>query len=1094
MKCSKCQFDNRERAKFCKKCGLKLDLVCPSCGRLYEPDSLFCDQCGQRLSEAIEAEKKISSTEGERKHVTVLFSDLSGYTAITERLDLEDVKEIMNRIFGEIAQVVTKYEGFIERFIGDSVMAFFGVPKTHEDDAVRAIKAAREIHGSVEALSPHYMERVGQPLSMHTGINTGLVVTGEVNLEKGTHGIMGDSINLASRIVALAKAGEILVGEDTYRQAEGYFIFEPLESRRVKGKRELVNIYRMIAPSTKRTRFDVTADRGLSPFVGRRRELNLLLEGFERSKAGTGQSFCIVSEAGVGKSRLLYEFKKAVANEDVTFLEGKCLSYHRGVAYHPIIDVLKSNFGVREKDRDLEIKKKVRKGLKLLGAEESSTLPYILELLSVRDSGIDKIPMSIESRRDRIIEALKLIVLRGSEIRPLIVTFEDLHWADKGSKDVFRYVLESIPGVRVLMILTYRPEFRPSWGSKSFHSQVSLNRLSNEESFKMMTHLLGTEKIHTELKELVLEKTEGVPFFIEEFIKSLKDLQILERIANKYHLSKNLKDVTIPATIQDVIMARVDSLPGGPKEVLQTGSAIEREFSHELIKRVTGLQEHKLLSHISILKDSELLYERGLYPQSNYFFKHALTQDVVYDSILRKKKKKLHEEIGRAIEDLYGENIDEHYGVLVEHFIKSSNYEKGAIYSKFAAKKAQKAASFKDAIEYANKRIFCLEQLEETEEIQKRIIDARTLLAGYHMSLSHWFEAKEAVSPIIGVALKLNHERRLPGIYTAMGLYSHWVEEDISKTLEYLKEALMFSERAQDYVSYWFACVSLGCALSWNCEFERGFEYFKKALDMSAVGNNIVGISFAKGTMSAFNYIFWGKIDLAHQESKESLQIAKDIGDTYIKGMAFSSYGTSCYYKGLLEEAEECLQQGLGFCERIAMVAWAAWASGYLGHMYSDTGQYEKAKDCYEKTIYMLDRGSLLPSWLNHTKISKVRAQILNKDQDAELSGIFEYYKGIKVQAAKGWAERFIGEIFLNIDEDHMSDAEHWISKAIESDKGNGMMLHLGRDYALYADLLKRKGERLEGKENLIKAIETLKECGADGFLRKTEKELALFS
>ncbi len=1093
MKCPGCQFDNRETARFCKKCGLQFDLVCPSCGRLYETDSLFCDECGQRLRDDAEEKKTKPLDEGERKHVTILFSDVSGYTAITERLDPEDVKEIMSRIFGEITRIVKKYEGFIERFIGDSVLAFFGVPRTHEDDAIRAIKAAREIHRVVETLSPHYMEKVGQPLSMHTGINTGLVVTGEVNLDRGTHGVTGDSINLASRIVTLSKAGEILVGEDTYRQAEGYFIFEPLGPRRVKGKKEPVNIYEVIAPSTRRTRFDVASERGLSPFVGRRRELSILLEGFERSRTGRGQCFSIVSEAGFGKSRLLYEFKKAVGDEAGIFLEGKCLSYHRGVAYHPIIDVLKSNFGVREKEEDSEIKKKVRKGLELLGAEESSTLPYLLELLSVRDSGIDKIPMSIESRRDRIIEALRLIVLKGSEIRPLIIAFEDLQWADKSSKDVFRYVLESIPTTRVLVVLTYRPEFRAPWANKSFHSQVTLNRLSSEESFRVMTHLLRTEEVHPELKALVLEKAEGVPFFIEELIKSLIDLRILVRSGNKYHLAKDLKDVTIPATIQDVIMARVDSLPGGAKEVLQTGSAIEREFSYELIKKVTGLQEQKLHSHMSILKDSELIYERGLYPQSGYFFKHALTQEVVYDSILNKRKRELHEEVGRAIEELYGENIDEHYGVLAEHFIKSSNYEKGAVYSKFAARKAQKAASFKDAIEYAKKRIFCLEHLTETEEIQKRIIDARTLLAGYHMSLSHWFEAKEAVSPIIDLALRLNHGRRLPGIYTAMGLYSHWVEEDVSKTLQYLQEALRFSEKAQDYVSYWFACVSLGCALSWNCEFKRGLEYFKKALDMSLVGNNRVGISFAKGTMSAFNHIFQGKIDLAHQESKESLEIAKEIGDTYIKGMAFSSYGASCYHKGLLEEAEECLQEGFGCCERIAMVAWAAWASGYLGHMYADTGEYEKAKECYEKTIYMLDRGSLLPSWLNHTQISRVRAQVLNKEQDVEPGRIFEYYRGIKVQAAKGWAERFIAEILLNMDEDHMSDAEHWINKAIESDRGDGMMLHLGRDYALFADLLKRKGKRLEGKGNLIKAIGILKDCGADGFMRKSEKELPLF-
>ncbi|NIQ11404.1 MAG: AAA family ATPase, partial [Gammaproteobacteria bacterium] len=327
----------------------------------------------------------------------------------------------------------------------------------------------------------------------------------------------------------------------------------------IKGKEEPVNVYRAIAPSTMRTRFDVSAERGLTPFAGRERELELLLDGLERSKAGRGQAFSIMSEAGVGKSRLLYEFRKAVANEDVTFLEGRCLSYSRGVAYHPVIDILKANFDIHEGDGDFEIREKVKRGLKILGADEASTLPYLLELLAVKDSGIDKIPMSPEERKNRIIEALKRIVLKGSEIRPLIMAYEDLHWIDKSSEDQLKHLLESIPGARVLLIFTYRPEFVHTWGAKSYHSQVNLNRLSNRESLMMVSHLLGTEELDKDLEEFILEKTEGVPFFIEELIKSLKDLKIIEKEDNRYRITKDIKEVAIPATVQDVVMARVDS-------------------------------------------------------------------------------------------------------------------------------------------------------------------------------------------------------------------------------------------------------------------------------------------------------------------------------------------------------------------------------------------------------------------------------------------------------------------------------------------------------------------------------------------------------
>ena len=450
------------------------------------------------------------------------------------------------------------------------------------------------------------------------------------------------------------------------------------------------------------------------------------------------------------------------------------------------------------------------RGLKILGVDEASTLPYFLELLSVKESGIDQIPLSPEAKKDRIMEAFKQIVLKGSEIRPLILAYEDLHWMDKSSEDVLKYVLESIPAARILMIFNYRPEFVHTWGAKSFHSQITLNRLSNRESLTMLSHFLGIEDIDSNLEELVLEKAEGVPLFIEEFIKSLKDLKIIERKDNKYQLAKDIQEVTIPSTIQDVIMARVDTLPDRAKEVLQTGSVIEREFGYELIKCVTGLPEQELLSRLSILKDSELFYERGIYPQSAYVFKHALTQDVVYNSILTKVKKKLHEKIGNAIESLYKENIDGQYGILAAHYILGENYEKGAEYSNLAGKKAQRAASFKEAIEYAEKEVFCLERLITTGATQRKIIDARARLAGYHLSLTHHVEANEAVAPIANLAAELNYNKRLPMIYTMMATYSDWVEEDYSEGFRYLSEALKISEEIRDSVSLWYVKIYLG--------------------------------------------------------------------------------------------------------------------------------------------------------------------------------------------------------------------------------------------------------------------------------------------
>ena len=1089
MKCPKCNTENSDSKKFCRECGSGLPLLCTNCGAGILAQDKFCGECGQELTGEDVHKKGEPRIEKERKNVTVLFSDLSGYTAMTERLDPEEVNDIMSRIFGEIAQVIAKYEGFIERFLGDAVMVLFGVPKAHEDDPVRAIRAAKEIHAVVAALSPQFEEKIGRSLAMHTGINTGLVVTDEVNPQRGTHGITGDPINLASRLVDLAQAGEILIGERTFKQAEGFFIYESLEPRRVKGKIGLINIYRVGGTSKRRTRFDVSSEGGLTPLVGRGRELSQLLEAFNRTREGEGQAFSIVSEAGVGKSRLLYEFRKAIARENRTFLEGKCLSYGKGAAYHPIIDMLKDNFNVREGDKDSAIRRKVEKRLKTLAADEASILPYILELLSVKNSGMEKISVTPEARKDRIIKALSEIAVRSSKIRPLVMAIEDLHWMDESSQDALKELLEALSRARMLMIFTYRPEFIPSWELTPYHRQVSLNRFSRHESIEMASHLLGGAGLDRNLADFILEKTEGIPLFIEEFVKSFRDLGIIEG-TDQYYLTKDVQELFIPSTIQDVIMARVDTMPKGTKEVLQIGSAIEKEFSHDLIARVTDIPERELRSRLSALKDFELIYERGIYPHSTYVFRHALTRQVVYDSILRKKKKRLHEKIGHALMDLHGDNLGDYYGVLAEHFIAGGNYEKGAEYSKLAGKGAQRECSYSDAIEYCKKGISCLEKLPLTEKVQQQMIDARTTLAGYYNTLALYPEAYEAIVSIADTAEKLNYKKSFPKIYNTMGLYSLWVEEDHPKGYRYLNRVLEFPSDPGNYFFVWMANYHLGWHLSWDCEFEKGLVHFNNCIRMSAEIMDPVGLCWAKGTMSAMNLALQGRIDQAYTISNEALLLSEGCGDIFAQINTFTSQGLSYYLKGLFNEAETHLLMGEGMCERSKQLSWWAWTSGFLGDLYSDMGACKKAEEYYRKAIDIMHRAQLIPSWVNTWEISIAKQKALSGSKEANQERLIECYEANNLKICDGRNARHLGEIFMHNGEPRLDTAEDWIQKAIESDKKNGARWLLARDYALYAELLKRKGDASGARESMKKAIEIYGECGADGWVKKTEGEL----
>jgi class 3 adenylate cyclase len=428
---------------------------CPEC-QFKNPEGFqFCGRCGYRLEEHTETDKVTPRIDSERKHVTILFSDMSGYTAMTERLDPEEVKEIMSRIFGEITKVIKTYEGFIEKFIGDAVMAVFGVPKAHEDDPVRAIKAAIGIHHLVEAMSPQFEKKVGRSLSMHSGINTGLVVTGEVNVEKGTHGLTGDAINLAARLQGLAQDGEILVGEDTYRQAEGYFNFEALEPINVKGKVEPVKIFKLLSAKEKPSILHRT--RGLrAELIGRKSEMSQLEEAVTNLLQKQGTIISVCGDAGTGKSRLIRDFKETLDLNEIQWHEGHAYAYTQNTPYYPLMDLLKYAFQIKDVDPPDRVREKVESGISYLLEDGKNFIPYVGGLFSMTSPELEE--ASPEFWKSKLYEAIENIlsslILRG----PTVVCFEDLHWADPSFIELLLSLLKTISHP-VLIICVYRPTF-----------------------------------------------------------------------------------------------------------------------------------------------------------------------------------------------------------------------------------------------------------------------------------------------------------------------------------------------------------------------------------------------------------------------------------------------------------------------------------------------------------------------------------------------------------------------------------------------------------------------------------------------------------
>ncbi len=1120
MPCPKCRFDNREGVKFCEECGAKMEQACPGCGIKVPPGSKFCGECGLSLSASAPvpktpvappdpiatlrrylptgmAEKILAQKdriEGEKRQVTVLFCDLAGYTPLTEQLGPEEAYNLMDRVYEILIHSVNNFEGTVNEMTGDGILGLFGAPIALEDAPQRAIRAALAIHWEMARLNEQLVKegKTIPTLRMRAGIHTGPVVVGTLGNDlRVDFKVVGDTVNLASRMEGLAEPGTTYVTVNTFRLAEGFFRFEGLGKKEIKGKSNLIEVYRVIASSSMRTRFDVNAEQGLTPFMGRQREIDLLLDVYSRAKTGRGQAVSIVADAGMGKSRLLYEFRKAMANEEATFLEGKCLSYSRGKSYHPVIDILKSQFDIQETDGDMEIRNKVKQGLQSFQIDEVNTLPYFLELLSIKDSSMDQILLSPEGKKDQTIQALTRIVLKGAEIQPLILAVEDLHWIDRSSEDVLKDLLEHISGARVLLIFTCRTEYAPTWGARSYHSQITLNRISNREALSMISHLLDTDSVATNLQDLIIEKTEGIPFFLEEFLKSLKDLQFIRRQDTVYALTRDPTDLTIPSTIQDVILARVDALPEGAKEVLQTGSVIEREFSHELIQKVANLPEPDLLTHISALKEAELLYERGVYPNVTYIFKHALTREVIYDSILTKRRKVIHAAVAEAMEQIWQSSLSEHLGTLCDHFMAGENYEKGETYANLAARKAVKASSFPEAIDQGKKRVICLERIPLTDAIQKKMIDARTVLALNLTQLSHYVEAKEVMDPIIDLAEKSGYKKRLCQIKTILGTYYAYSEENLPAAFQAFEEALTIAEEIDDTITLILANNWFGINLALNCEFGKATSYMQKALDILTSGGILHVTAPFKTVFAIFCLFNQGRIDSGFQMSTEAVQLSEEGGDSFSKGLAYVTHGVLCYGKGLFEKAEEFFLRGVGFCERVNERPWNALAHIYLGEIFFEKRDFSISMDFYKKGHLLLKCGQQMPSFKVWSKIGQLRAMSIIKPADIDLKSLYTFSTDNKRKVLQGWISSYIGTILMNMGDGRQSEAETWIQKAIDEDQTNGTRFLLGRDYALYAEWFKRNGDHVNARENMGKAVDIMKECGADGWVTKYETSLA---
>lgn len=705
-----------------------MEKICPSCNFAYPHEYGFCGKCGHQLEES--TTRKIEPPiEDERKHVTVLFSDLSGYTSMSERLDPEDVKKIMRQIFDAITSVVNKYNGSIQKFIGDAVVAFFGVPMSHEDDPVRAIRTAKEIHEIIDAISPQFEPKVGKPLALHTGINTGLVVTGELTTGEGIFGITGDTVNLASRLSTLARSGEILVGQDTYRRADWLFLFESLGPVRVKGKAEPVQVYRV-------GREKKQGERSLgveSPLVGREKEMDLLSLQLLNLIKGTGGVVTVTGEAGIGKSRLLAELQQNADFKKTYLLEGRALSMGRSLSFYPIIDALKHWSQIRENDTDSEAQWKLERAIRDIDPQEAEEIfPFIATLMGMKLTGryAERVKgIEGEALEKLIFKSMRKLLMKGSEVRPAVFYLEDFHWVDTSSLELVKSLLRLVEEYRILVIIAFRTGYSDTgeeitaFIQENFPSKwtkIELEPLIESESSQMLSNLLQIKNFPGQLRAQIIQRAGGNPFFIEEVVRSLINAGAVISEKGEYRVTGKINNVVIPQSIDALINARIDQLDLDTKNLVRIASVIGRTFFYRILIEVADTID-EVDRKLDYLKEIQMIRERKRMEEVEYLFKHALTQEAVYESILIQRRKEIHQKVAQSIENVFNERLHEFYGMLAYHYIRAESLEKAEECLIKAGEEALKSSASIEALHYYKEALSIYQKLRDNSPDPEKV-------------------------------------------------------------------------------------------------------------------------------------------------------------------------------------------------------------------------------------------------------------------------------------------------------------------------------------------------------------------------------------
>jgi class 3 adenylate cyclase/tetratricopeptide (TPR) repeat protein len=778
MKCPRCQHENEAGAKFCEECAAPLARTCGSCGRQLSPAAKFCPECARPtgLAPATLTSERFSSPEsytpkhlaekiliskaaleGERKQVTVLFADLKGSMELLADRDPEEARKILDPVLELMMEAVHRYEGTVNQVMGDGIMALFGAPVAHEDHGVRACYAALRMQEQIRRYAERARREHGALVHVRVGVNSGEVVVRSVGSDlRMDYTAVGQTTHLAARMEQMAMPGSILITAGTLRLTEGYVEVEPLGPVAIKGLPAPVEAYEVRGAGRVRTRLQASAARGLSRFVGRDAEMEQLRTAQEQAAGGHGQVVAVVGEPGVGKSRLFYEFIHSHRARGWLVLESASVSYGKATAYLPVIDLLKTYFRIEPRDDARTITEKVGGKVLMLDRTLEDTVPAVLALLDTLPEDNPFRALEPPDRRRVTLQAIKVLLLRESRVQPLILVFEDLHWIDGETQAILDSLLDSLPAAPILLLVNYRPEYQHGWGHRTCYRQLRIDPLGGESADELLRALLGADPSLDALKRLLLERTQGNPFFLEESVRGLLEVGALAGERGAHRLTHPVTALQVPASVQALLASRIDRLAAEDKQLLETASAIGKDIPYPLLAAVAGEEEGALQQRLGRLQGAEFLYETRLFPEAEHTFKHALTHEVAYAGLVLERRRSVHARIVEAIERIHAGRLEEQIEALAHHTFRAEQWGPATRLLGQAGDRARERSANREAASLYEQALVASSHLSEDPdrarealEIRRRLRLALIPLGDFRTILPH-LQAMDADATALG--------------------------------------------------------------------------------------------------------------------------------------------------------------------------------------------------------------------------------------------------------------------------------------------------------------------------------------------------------